>query len=140
MQQDLQHIVEDLTVRELNQEQHLIVRVGWILALLVSLAEFLGSDRQQFLSGDVVKGIQCEMATVLQGLPIFDLQLSIEDLLLNDFSLSHLDLFLPTSWAVEPLVVLAEVETSVVQTLVEVLHGYFLTGLLELGTAPTQLL
>jgi hypothetical protein len=114
------------------------MRIGRIVSAFVSFSKLFGLYRQQLLGSDIIKGVKCIVATVLQRFPVFDLQLRMVQLLLNDFPFPHFDFSLPTGRTVEFLVVFAEVKAAVVQTLVEILAGYLLASLLELRTTASQ--
>ena len=59
----------------------------------------------------------------------------MKNFLFNHLSLPHFYLFLPSTLAVEFLIIFAEVETSIVQTFVEIFRCYFFTTFLEFDSA-----
>ena len=76
---------------------------------------------------------------MLKRLPVFNFESLLVDFLLNDLSLSHLDLLLPPTLTVELFVIFAEIEAPVIQTLVKILGSSLLTILFKLSPTTSQL-
>jgi hypothetical protein len=90
------------------------VWVRWVGTALFAITELFTLDLEQLLSGDVIEGVESVVPAVLERIPVLDLELDVVQFFLDYLSLPHLDLFLPSGWAVEFLVVFAEIKTPVI--------------------------
>lgn len=124
----------------------MVVRKFWIeIALLFAIVE-CEIDLpilEKLLFGDVVEGVEDVVPWTLQRLSVFNLSfIRVEEfiIIMDYLLLSHRDFLLPSSLAVELLIVLAKVKATIVQTFIVILTVDIFAYFLEFGSALKNLI